>query len=61
MLEGDGSAMFITNGAETQQRVHGVGEVCLPLKDRNKAKYTFNLQRTLYVPSFKFSWYQFQF
>ena len=46
--------MFITNGDGTQQRVHGVGEVCLPFYDCNKAKYTFNLQRALYVPSFKF-------
>ena len=53
LLEGDGSAMFITNGDGTQQRVHSVGEVCLPFYDRNKAKYTFNLQRALYVPSFK--------
>ena len=45
---------IITNGDGTQQRVHGVGEVCLPFDDRNKAKYTFNIQRALYVPSFKF-------
>ena len=54
MLEGDGSAMFVTNGDGTQQQVHGVRKVCLPLYDRNKAKYTFSLQRTLYAPSFKF-------
>ena len=54
MLDGDGSAIFNTNGDGTQQRVHGVEEVCLPFYDRNKANYTFNLQRALYVPSFKF-------
>ena len=54
MLEGDGSAIFITNGDGRQQRVQGVGKVCLPFYDRNKAKYTFNLQRALYVQSFKF-------
>ena len=54
ILEGDGSAMFITNGDGTQQRVHGVGEVCLPFYDCYKGKYTFNLQLSLYVPSFKF-------
>ena len=48
------TAMFSTNGEWTQQRAHGVGEVCLPFYDRNKAKYTFNLQRILYLPSFKF-------
>ena len=47
-------AIFITNGHGTQQRVHGVGEVCLPFYDRNKAKNTFNLQRAMYVPSFIF-------
>ena len=40
MLEGDGSLMFITNGDGMQQRVHGVGEVCRPFNDHNKAKYT---------------------
>ena len=54
MLEGDKSVTFITNGDGTQQRVHGVGEFCLPFYDRNKAKQTFNLQHALYVPSFKF-------
>ena len=47
MLEGDGNAMFITNGDGKQKLVHGVGEVCLPFYDRNIAKYTFNLQRKL--------------
>ena len=50
MLEGDGSAMFFTNEDGTHQRVHGVGDVFLPFYDRNKANYTFNLQRALYVP-----------
>ena len=54
ILEGDRSAMVITNEDGTQQRVHGVGEICLSTYDRNKAKYTFNLQRALHVPSFKF-------
>ena len=54
VLEGNGSAMFITNGDGTQQQIHGVGEVCLPFYDHKKAEYTFNLQRALYVPSFKF-------
>ena len=54
LLKRDGSAMFITNGDGTQQRVHGVGEVCLSLYDRKKVMYTFNLQRAFYVPSFKY-------
>ena len=54
MLEGDETAMFLTNGDGAHQRVHGAGEVCLPFYDRNKAKYTFNLQRALYVPSFNY-------
>ena len=45
---------LILMGDETQQRVHDVGEVCLPFYDSNQAKYTFNLQRALYVSSFKF-------
>ena len=49
MLEEYGSAMFITNGDGTQQQVHGVGEVCLTFYDRNKAKYTFNLQRNVFA------------
>ena len=54
MLEKDGSGIVFTDGNGTQQRVHGVGEVCLPFYDRKKAKYTFNLQRALCVPNFKF-------
>ena len=59
MLEGDGSAIINTIGDGTQQRVHDVGEVCLSFYDRNKAKYTCNLQRALYAPSFKFHFISF--
>ena len=36
MPEGDGIAIFITNGDGTQQQVHDIGEVCLPFYDCNK-------------------------
>ena len=52
MLEGDESAMFNTNEDGTQQQVYGVGETCIHFYD--PYQYMFNLQRALFVPSFKF-------
>ena len=54
MLEGDKSAMFITKAYGTQQRVHVVGEVCLPPYPHDKTLYMFNLQRPLYETNFNF-------
>ena len=54
MLEWDESAMFNTNEDGTQQQLYGVGETCIHFYDPYQAKYMFNLQRALFVPSFKF-------